>query len=90
MPTKRNIRPTKTVSPTVTSIHYDATCRTCGASHAYTLDHRTEDFEELELSVHVDLDDRGWIDGECGRCAVAPKDADRAYDESVERELCQG
>ncbi len=72
------------MSPIVTSINYDATCRTCGASHNFKLDHKTEDFEELEIYVHADLDDRGWIDGECDRCAVVPKDTDRAYDETVE------
>lgn len=75
------------MTPHITSVSYDATCRTCGASHNYTLEHKTDDFEELELFVHADLDDRGWIDGECNRCAVVEKNPDLAYDEAVEAGL---
>lgn len=76
------------MSPTITSINYDATCRTCGASHSFKLNHKTEDFEELEILVHADLDDRGWVDGECDRCAEEMvTNPDRAYDEAVEAGL---
>ena len=85
----RNILHIKTMSPVVTSIHYDATCRTCGTAHNYRLDHETEDFEELEVLVHTDLEDRGWIDGECDRCVVREKSPDLAYDEVAEAALCE-
>jgi hypothetical protein len=76
------------MSPIITSVNYDATCRTCGASHNFKLDHKTEDFEELEIYVHADLDDRGWVDGECDRCAEKlANNPDRAYDEAVEAGL---
>jgi len=76
--------------PTITSLNYSMRCRSCNKDHDLKLGRTTTDFEELEVLVHSDLDDRGWVDGQCPTCvdAQAGTNPDRDYEIWEESRIC--
>jgi len=54
--------------PTVEQVTYRMFCKHCGQTTHYVVDRDCDDFEDLEVLVHTDLEDRGWVDGMCPTC----------------------
>lgn len=65
---RRLEHPLDTSMPTVESVHYRMFCKHCKRTEHYVVDRDCDDFSDLEVLVHTDLEDRGWVDGQCPVC----------------------
>lgn len=54
--------------PVVTRIWYRVVCKHCKGMLDRVIDCDTPDFNALEVQVHEDIEDQGWVDGLCLAC----------------------
>ena len=54
--------------PNVVSLSYQVTCKHCKITMGRVMEVDTKDFPDLEVQVHLDIEDQGWVDGLCLAC----------------------